>query len=150
MSLLSTSHLTPLDHPSHPLSGWPSIDPHPLGRLVLLTPEVTLSASKSIITGKRFSLDRSIYPSDSLLHGRAPTTHTVERVDRGARTIEESGKTGTDYQPVFDCFVNLNTQSTTQWDYFMHYSYFGSGLFFGGLTAEKIQAEDTGDIGVGG
>ena len=77
-SLLSTSHLTPATDPDHPYSSWPSIPPSPLGRLVLLTPEVTAAAAKEIKTGKRFPLDYAVYPSNRTFWGRLVTTHEVK------------------------------------------------------------------------
>jgi hypothetical protein len=148
-SLLSLNHLTPSSDPSHPYSSWPSIPPNPLGRLALLTPPITKSALSSIQTGQRLSLDWPVYPSSCLLYGRQAATHTVKRVDGGPKS--KDGKEVVEgYQPIFDDFVHLNTQGSTQWDYFMHYSYPNSGLFFGGITAEDIESEKTGEIGVAG
>ncbi|WVQ84190.1 hypothetical protein IAT38_006341 [Cryptococcus sp. DSM 104549] len=148
-SLLSPSHLTPADHPTHPFSSWPSVPPHPLGRLVLLTPSITLAAAKSSLqTGQRFGLDWSIYPSGARMYARAHGRHWCERVDDGPRTEAEAKEKGEVWHPCFDDFLEFNTQSSTQWDYFLHYSYPGSGLFYSGLTEDKITKQDTGDIGV--
>ncbi|WWC58056.1 uncharacterized protein I303_100591 [Kwoniella dejecticola CBS 10117] len=162
-SLLSLSHLTPSSDPSHPFSSWPSITPNPIGRLVLLTPEVTRNAiSQCVQTGKRFSLDWSVYPSGARMYGRACGQHTIKRVDQGPSTKSEAESRNTGdrenadlaeikkntFHPCFDDFIEINTQSSTQWDYFLHYSYPHSGLFFGGLTEEQIRTEDTGDFGV--
>jgi hypothetical protein len=76
--------------------------------------------------------------------------HRVERVDTLPKTKEETLAAGKIWAPHFDCFLHINTQSSTQWDYFMHYSYSTSGIFYGGLTPEKIIAQDTGDFGVAG
>ncbi len=151
--LFNASQLcSPDTYPDHPYSSWPALKPSPRGRLELLTADITAAAARSeILTGKRFSLDHSLYPSGALLYGRVAATHKVKRVDGGPKTREEaaSGK-GRRYHPVFDDCVSFNTQGTTQWDYFMHYSYRNSGLFYGGLTADRIQSGQTGGIGVKG
>ena len=169
--LLSLSHLCPADHPTHAYSSWPSIPPHPIGRQVLITPEVTARAAKEeILTGKKFALDKMIYPSGGGLYSRMKPFHAVLRCDSGPYLAEDadiyitedperqSKRQKTDsasgekkksvYNPTFDDFVHFNTQTSTQWDYFLHFSYPGSGLFYAGLTAEKVACEDTGDIGV--
>jgi hypothetical protein len=148
LSLLSVSHLS--QDPAHPYSSWPSIPPNPIGRLVLLTPSVTAAASKEIITGKRFSLDQSVYPSGASLYGRLQGEHYVKRVDNGPKTREEAKAKGERYHACFDDFIHINTQGSTQWDYFLHFSYRESGLFYGGLDADDIEAQKTGDIGVAG
>jgi hypothetical protein len=148
-SLLDVSHLVSADDPDHPYSSWPSIPPNPIGRLALLTPEITSSAASSIRTGQRLSLDWPVYPSNVLLYGRKATVHTITQGGRGPKKLEDL-KEGRDYQPMFDDHVHLNTQGTTQWDYFLHFSYHGSGLFFGGLTAEDVAKEATGEFGIAG
>ncbi|WWC66897.1 uncharacterized protein I206_100804 [Kwoniella pini CBS 10737] len=159
-SLLSLSHLTPSSHPSHPFSSWPSIPPNPIGRLILLTPEITKNAMNECIkTGKRFSLDWSIYPSGARMYGRSCGKHVIKRVDKGPSTKNDSKSINLDnndleeiekntFHPCFDDFIEINTQGSTQWDYFLHYSYPKSGLFYGGLTEDKIKNEDTGDFGI--
>jgi hypothetical protein len=150
-TFLDISHLClPSEAPDHPWSSWPSIPPHPLGRLVLLTPEITAAAARTIISGSRFGLDYSITPSGARLGSRMAGEHRVGRVDSLPATKEETLVAGKVWMPCFDCFIHINTQSSTQWDYFMHYSYPNSGLFFGGLTMEKIAVEDTGDFGIAG
>ena len=54
------------------------------------------------------------------------------------------------WQPSNDDCIHINTQGSTQWDYFLHFSYANSGLFYGGITQEEIKLERTGDIGVAG
>ncbi|ORY27318.1 hypothetical protein BCR39DRAFT_538316 [Naematelia encephala] len=146
-SPLSISHLS--TSPDHPLSSWPSIPPSPRGRSVLLTPSIVSSASENIITGQRFALDWPVYPSVIPLYGRMKAEHTVKRVDpRPSKSKDEAEEKGEIWQPCFDDFVHINTQGTTQWDYFLHFSYPHSGLFYGGLTAQEILDEKTGEIGV--
>ncbi|KAL7422347.1 hypothetical protein Q5752_002993 [Cryptotrichosporon argae] len=147
--LLSLRHLTPYDDPAHPFSSWPSLPPTPLGRLALLTPAMTAAATSSILTGDRLSLNYPTYPSGALLYDRFAPTHTLVRCDRGPRTLIDAEAADTPFNPCFDDLVHLNTQGSTQWDYFMHFSYLRSGLFYGGLTAEQVEREDTGDYGVG-
>ena len=74
-SHLSLSHLS--TDPAHPYSSWPSLPPHPAGRCTLLTPSVVTEAAKEIQTGKRFSLDYAVYPSERALYGRLKAVHTV-------------------------------------------------------------------------
>jgi hypothetical protein len=148
--LLSTAHLCSSSDPDHPYASWPSLRPDPLGRLVLLTPEITASAAKEIKTGKRFALDHSVFPSGALLNGRIEASHQAIRVDGGPMSSAEAEEQGVTYQPMFDDIVHFNTQSSTQWDYFMHYSYPGSGEFYGGLSAHDVEAHRTGDVGIGG
>ena len=150
--MFSLSSLTPRDHPTHPYSSWPAIPVSPIGRAVLVTPEVTVAAAReSLKTGKRFALDHSVYPSGALVNARRQAgTHTFIRCDPGPKTREQAKSEGRAWEPAFDDAVAFNTQSSTQWDYFLHCSYYGSGLFYGGITAEQIEAEDTGGIGVAG
>jgi len=148
--LLSTAHLCAPDDPDHPYASWPSLGSNPLGRLAILTPELTSTAAQEIKTGKRFALDHPVYPSGALLNGRVGASHHVVRVGPTPGSREEAEAQGQTYQPMFDDIVQFNTQASTQWDYFMHYSYPGSGEFYGGLSAEDVQAHRTGEIGVGG
>ncbi|WRT63651.1 uncharacterized protein IL334_000574 [Kwoniella shivajii] len=147
-SLLSLDHLTPSDHPDHPYSSWPSLPANPIGRLVLLTPKVTKEAASLIASGKRFSLDWSVYPSGARMYSRACSTHRIARVDNRPLTKEIAEKEGKTFQPCFDDFIEINTQSSTQWDYFLHYSYPKSGFFYNGLTVDEIKSEQTGEIGI--
>lgn len=150
-SLLDISHLcVPEEAPDHPWSSWPSIPPHPLGRLVLITPEVTAAAAKTISVGTRFGLDWCIAPSRARVGTRMPAEHRVARIDTLPATKKETLEAGKVWAPHFDDFIHINTQSSTQWDYFMHYSYSNSGIFYGGLTPEQIIAQDTGNFGVAG
>jgi hypothetical protein len=150
-ALLDIAILSPADHPDHPYSSWPSLPPNPIGRLALLTPAITAAAARSsLLTGQRFSLDFSAYPSGASMHGRFEATHEVKRIDTRPHTLEEAKAQGVMYEPEFDCFVTLNTQGSTQWDYFLHYSYRYSGLFYGGLTADQVNSQNTGDFGVAG
>ncbi|KAI5476097.1 3-dehydroshikimate dehydratase [Pseudohyphozyma bogoriensis] len=147
--ILPFSTLTPSDHPLHPYSNWTPgcAPPPPIGRLALLTPErVERAAREEIRTGKRISLDIPISTnSPEEMLGRKRVERHVVRIDGGPSTSEESQTLGQVYQPVHDDVLTVNTQGTTQWDGFYHFSYPGSGLFYGGATTADVFAGNIND-----
>ncbi|ODN97097.1 hypothetical protein I350_08077 [Cryptococcus amylolentus CBS 6273] len=129
-SLLSSSHLTPIDHKSHPLSSWPSIKPNPIGRLSLLNPSITVAAAREgIQVGKSIPID---WP--------------IKRKGYGDDEKQQTDENGTPWIVCYDEILTINTQASSQWDYFLHFSYPGSGVFYGGIKDQDILNRKTGDI----
>ena len=80
------------------------------------------------MTGQRFSLDYTVYPSGARFYKRtAANTHQPKRVDDGPKTLTDERPDGNRYHPAFDDILTINTQGTTQWDSFLCHSYYGSG-----------------------
>ncbi|GAA5949294.1 hypothetical protein JCM3765_003362 [Sporobolomyces pararoseus] len=135
-------------NPDHPHSVWEDPEPatiNPLGRLALITPElVKQAASEEIRTGERFSLDLSIENEGFTLFGRKKAERTVKRIDRCAKSKEETEKSGELWFPKHDDLLHINTQSSTQWDGPYHVSYPGSGYFYGGATVEDVESSNVG------
>jgi len=100
--------------PEHPHSAWENPEPttfNPLGRLALITPElVKRAASEEIRTGERFSLDLSIESEGFTLFGRKKAERTVKRIDKCAKTKEETEKNGELWFPKHDDLIHINTQ----------------------------------------
>ena len=101
-------------NPDHPHSVWENPEPatiNPLGRLALITPElVKQAASEEIQTGERFSLDLSIENEGFTLFGRKKAERTVKRIDRCAKSKEETEKNGELWFPKHDDLLHINTQ----------------------------------------
>jgi hypothetical protein len=95
-----------------------------LGALNLLTPSTVLAASKEIRLGIRVSLDWSLnlpsYPS----FGRPSFDWKMEN-----RSHPDGTK-----RTVNDDHLNVNTQSSSQWDGFRHYGYQGAKKYYGELS----------------
>ena len=104
-----------------------------LGHLNLLTPETVAAAAKEIQDGTRVSVNLPLGHLKTPCFGRVPLKHKLVRLNEIA----------------FDDFLDMNTQSSSQWDGFRHYGYQEEGLFFGGRTSEHILQDPT-DIGTQG
>jgi hypothetical protein len=87
-----------------------------LGALNLLTPERVVAAAREVRTGDAFRLDLALDAIDPPLFGRAPFTHTVLGDDDG---------------PGHDDLLDMNTQSSTQWDGFRHVRHREHGWYGG-------------------
>ncbi|ODO01976.1 hypothetical protein L198_02707 [Cryptococcus wingfieldii CBS 7118] len=146
-SLLSSSHLTPIDHKSHPLSSWPSIKPNPIGRLSLLNPSITVAAARECIqVGKSFPIDWPVYQSGTCLFERPCGQHEIKRRGYGDDEKQQTDENGTPWVVCYDEILTINTQASSQWDYFLHFSYPGSGVFYGGIKDQDILNRKTGDF----
>jgi hypothetical protein len=94
-----------------------------LGALNMLTPSTVKSAAAEIQLGVRVSLDWSLnlpsYPS----FGRPSFDWKMEN-----RSHPDGTK-----RTVNDDHLNVNTQSSSQWDGFRHYGYQGAKKYYGEL-----------------
>lgn len=118
----------PLDKNGPPGNAWGLYGPiDELGALNLITPATVKQAAKEIQIGERVSLDWYLnmptYPSFNRpafkwrLHSKAPRT-------------------------VNDDLIDINTQSSSQWDGFRHYGYQKAKKFYGGRSQNEIQESD--------
>jgi hypothetical protein len=118
----------PLDENGPPGNAWGLYGPtDELGALNLLTPATVKQAAREIQTGERISLDWYLdlptYPSFNRpafkwrLHSKTPRT-------------------------VNDDFIDINTQSSSQWDGLRHYGYQKAKKFYGGRSQNEIQESD--------
>lgn len=118
----------PLDKSGPPGNAWGLYGPDDeLGALNLITPAIVKQAASEIQLGERVSLDWYLnlptYPSFNRpgfkwrLHNKAPRT-------------------------VNDDFIDINTQSSSQWDGLRHYGYQQRKMFYGGRTQADIEAGD--------
>ncbi|KAK7187396.1 hypothetical protein DPSP01_002522 [Paraphaeosphaeria sporulosa] len=118
----------PLDKNGPPGNAWGLYGPNDeLGALNLLTPAIVKLAAQEIQLGERVSLDWYLnlptYPSFNRpgfkwrLHSKAPRT-------------------------VNDDFIDINTQSSSQWDGFRHYGYQKAKQFYGGRAQAEIEGSD--------
>lgn len=89
-----------------------------LGTLNLLTPDRARRAAECVITGQAHRLDLALDAIDPPLYGRQPVRHDV---------LGDGGH---------DDVVEMNTQSSTQWDGFRHVRHPEYG-FYNGLPDEE-------------
>ncbi|KAJ4347273.1 uncharacterized protein N0V89_011213 [Didymosphaeria variabile] len=118
----------PLDKNGPPGNAWGLYGPNDeLGALNLLTPAIVKQAAQEIQLGERVSLDWYLnlptYPSFNRpgfkwrLHSKAPRV-------------------------VNDDFIDINTQSSSQWDGFRHYGYQKAKQFYGGRSQAEIEKSE--------
>lgn len=105
-----------------------------LGALNLLTPERRLRAAASIRSGRSFGLNLELTLPDPPLYGRPPVRHEVLARRRTAND---------------DVYLELNTQSSSQWDGFRHIAHPDHGNF-GGLASEDHGLEAWAGAGIVG
>lgn len=102
----------------------------------MITPSTVQAAAKEIQTGERVSLDWNLnlpsYPS----FGRPPFGWKMEN-----RSLPDGTK-----RTVNDDHLDINTQSSSQWDGFRHYGYQKAKKYYGGRTQEEV--ENTEVIGI--
>lgn len=89
-----------------------------LGALNLLTPDRALRGAECVITGQTYRLDLALDAVDPPLYGRQPLRHDV---------LGDAGH---------DDVLEINTQSSTQWDGFRHVSHPEHGYYNGVADAE--------------
>ncbi|KAI5803672.1 putative cyclase-domain-containing protein [Geopyxis carbonaria] len=98
-----------------------------LGTLNQLTPAVVAAAAGEIQTGHRVSLDWPLNVPRLGFFGRPPVVHTV--IQNGNNSMSDT--------------LELNTQSSTQWDGMRHYGYAEEKLWYGGRTRDQVLTGDT-------
>jgi len=103
-----------------------------IGALNMLTPSVVKSAASEIQTGERVSLDWSL---------NLPTFPSFDRPPFDWKMEIRRHPNG-DKRVVNDDFLNINTQSSSQWDGFRHYGYHQAGKFYGGRTQEEMEGSE--------
>ena len=103
-----------------------------LGALHMLTPSVVQSAASEIQSGQRVPLDWSL---------NLPTFPSFDRPAFDWRMEIRRHPNG-DKRVVNDDFLNINTQSSSQWDGFRHYGYQQAGKFYGGRTQQELEESE--------
>ncbi|KAF9880179.1 hypothetical protein CkaCkLH20_02133 [Colletotrichum karsti] len=107
-----------------------------IGSLNLLTPRVVREASSEIQTGRRVQLD---WPLDSL---QSPG-FCRKKMEHKVLDSTENPKLKVF---ILDDEININTQSSSQWDSLKHYAHQESQVFYGGLTYEEAKKTSTNGI----
>lgn len=103
-----------------------------LGALNLITPQTVQQAAQEIQTGERVSLDWYLNLPSFPSFGRPPFGWRLEnrRHPDGTKRF------------VNDDFLDINTQSSSQWDGFRHYGYQKAKKFYGGRTQEDVEGSE--------
>jgi len=107
-----------------------------LGALNLITPETVKAAAQEIQTGERVSLDWYLNLPSFPSFGRPPFGWKMEN-----RSHPDGTK-----RIVNDDHLDINTQSSSQWDGFRHYGYQQAKRYYGGRTQQDV--ENTEVIGI--
>ncbi|KAH7118738.1 hypothetical protein B0J11DRAFT_74215 [Dendryphion nanum] len=123
----------PLDKSGPAGNAWGLYGPNDeLGALNMLTPPVIASAAREILTGERVSLDWYLNLPTFPSFNRPPFNWRLENrrhPDGSKRTVN-------------DDFLDINTQSSSQWDGFRHYGYQQRKLFYGGRKQEELEQSE--------
>jgi kynurenine formamidase len=119
----------PKDGPQ--LNTWDVFPDKNLGRLMLLTPERVQKAKDLIQTGESIGLDWSIDKPRVKFFDRPPCNHEIKQ-------IAEINGVGV----AFDDYLDINTQSSSQWDGFFHFADIESGRFYGGIHGNDLTSEN--------
>lgn len=99
----------PLKKDGPPRNAWGLFgDDDQLGRLNLLTKDKVTAAAGLIKEGTRVALDWPLNKPSAPSFDRKPFKHEIKRFARPGSCI-------------YDDFLDINTQSSTQWDGFRHY-----------------------------
>jgi kynurenine formamidase len=118
----------PLDKEGPAGNAWGLYGPDDeLGALNMLTPSVIKDAAQEIQTGERVSLD---------WHLNLPSFPSFKRPPFSWRMLNKAPRT------VNDDFIDINTQSSSQWDGFRHYGYQKAKRFYGGRSQADIEASN--------
>ncbi|KAF2849493.1 hypothetical protein T440DRAFT_499701 [Plenodomus tracheiphilus IPT5] len=97
-----------------------------LGRLNLLTNERIAKATReNVQTGEVVPLDLPLNIPGPTFFGRKPMKHRIKSIGKGA----------------FDDEIEINTQSSSQWDGFRHFADPKSGAHYNGCFSDVIMAE---------
>jgi len=103
-----------------------------LGALNLLTPTTVKRAAQEIQLGERVSLDWSL---------NLPTFPSFNRPAFSWRLHNKKHPDGTG-RSVNDDYLDINTQSSSQWDGFRHYGYQKAARYYGGRTQDDIESSE--------
>jgi hypothetical protein len=127
----------PLDKEGPPGNAWGlyGFDDE-LGALNMITPATVKAAAQEIQTGDRVSLDWLL---------NLPSHPSFGRPSFGWRIENRTHPDGTK-RTVNDDHLDINTQSSSQWDGFRHYGYQQAARYYGGRTQQDI--ENTEIIGI--
>jgi hypothetical protein len=103
-----------------------------LGALNLITPETVKAAAQEIQTGERVSLDWYLNMPSFPSFNRPPFDWRMEnrRNPDGTKRI------------VNDDFLNINTQSSSQWDGLRHYGYHAAKRFYNNRTQQDLEESE--------
>ncbi|KAK4938716.1 hypothetical protein LTR10_020899 [Elasticomyces elasticus] len=114
----------PLREGDPPYSAWGLYGPDDeLGTLNLLTQDRILNAIKDVSTGESVGLNLPLNVPNPPSHNRTGFNH---RIKHSAP------------RNVYDDFIDMNTQCSTQWDGFRHYGYQAEKVCYNGLTIPDI------------
>ncbi|KAI8941701.1 hypothetical protein NX059_002910 [Plenodomus lindquistii] len=97
-----------------------------IGRLNLLTTErIAKATQENVKTGEVVPLDLPLNIPGPTFFGRKPMKHRIKSIGKGA----------------FDDEIEINTQSSTQWDGFRHFADPKTGCHYNGVASDEIMAE---------
>lgn len=123
----------PLDKSGPPGNAWGLYGANDeLGALNMLTPSTVKAAAQEIQTGERVSLDWYL---------NLPTFPSFGRPPFGWKIENRAHPDGTK-RTVNDDFLNINTQSSSQWDGFRHYGYQKRKVYYGGRTQGDVEESE--------
>lgn len=123
----------PLDKNGPAGNAWGLYGPNDeLGALNMLTPAVVKAAAQEIQTGERVSLDWSL---------NLPTFPSFNRPPFCWRMENRAHPDGTK-RTVNDDFLDINTQSSSQWDGFRHYGYQRAKKYYGGRSQAELEGSE--------
>lgn len=118
----------PLDKNGPPGNAWGLYGPNDeLGALNLLTPAIVKQAAQEIQLGERVSIDWYL---------NLPTYPSFNRPSFNWRLHNKAPRS------VNDDFIDVNTQSSSQWDGFRHYGYQKAKKFYGGRNQADIESSE--------
>lgn len=123
----------PLDKEGPPGNAWGlyGFDDE-LGALNMITPATVKAAAQEIQTGDRISLDWNL---------NLPSHPSFGRPSFGWRMENRTNPDGTK-RIVNDDHLDINTQSSSQWDGFRHYGYQQAARFYGGRTQQDLETTE--------
>ncbi|KAJ4375805.1 hypothetical protein N0V83_001082 [Neocucurbitaria cava] len=103
-----------------------------LGALNMITPSTVKAAAQEIQTGDRVSLDWTL---------NLPSYPSFGRPSFGWKMKNKTHPDGTK-RIVNDDHLDINTQSSSQWDGFRHYGYQKAARYYGGRTQGDIESSE--------
>jgi hypothetical protein len=120
----------PLDKDGPPGNAWGLYGKDDeLGALNLITKETVKAAAQEVRTGDRVSLDWYLNLPSFPSFGRPPFGWKMEN-----RSHPDGTK-----RTVNDDHLDINTQSSSQWDGFRHYGYQQAKQYYGGRSQQEVQ-----------
>lgn len=99
-----------------------------LGTINILTPEVVAEAAKEIQTGCSVSLNWGLEHMEKPFGARKPLEH---------RILDWRKKDGFTFYS-YDDEVNINTQTSSQWDGLRHWGHMKTGLYYNGTHHDDL------------